>query len=105
MEAEKNKQDLFSLLGKFEQAQKMPPVEDWHPTTEGEIDIHIDHQGRWFHEGGHFDRQDLARLFASILRKEDDHYYLVTPSEKLKISVDDVPFSIVLMTCEQGEQQ
>jgi hypothetical protein len=105
MSTEKNKQDLFSLLGKFEQEQKMPPVEMWNPRVEGEIDIHIDQQGRWFHEGGHFDRQDLARLFASILRKEGDYYYLVTPSEKLKISVDDVPFSIVLMTCEQGEQQ
>jgi len=93
--------DLFKLLGKFQQQQKMPPVENWHPQVVGEIDILIDSQGRWFHEGGHFDRQDLARMFASILRRESDGYYLVTPAEKLKIRVDDVPFSIVLMKNER----
>ena len=93
--------DLFKLLGKFEKQQKMPPVESWNPTVEGEIDINIDSQGRWFHEGGHFDRQDLARMFASILRREGDDYYLVTPVEKLKIRVADVPFRIVLMNKEQ----
>ena len=99
--------DLFKLLGKFEQQQKMPPVESWQPEVEGEIDINIDSQGRWFHEGGHFDRQDLARMFASILRREGDDYFLVTPVEKLKIRVEDVPFSIVLMKCDtvSGQQQ
>jgi len=92
--------DLFKLLGKFEKQQKMPPVESWHPTVESEIDINIDNQGRWFHEGGHFDRQDLARMFASILRREGDDYFLVTPVEKLKIRVTDVPFSFVLMKSE-----
>jgi hypothetical protein len=95
--------DLFASLGKFKQELKMPPVGSWSPHVSGQIDIHIDYQGRWFHEGGHFDRQDLARMFASILRKEDDHYYLVTPTEKLKIRVDDVPFSIVLMKAEIKE--
>lgn len=94
--------DLFKLLGKFEQQQKMPPVESWHPEIEGEIDINIDSQGRWFHEGGHFDRQDLARMFASILRREEDNYYLVTPAEKLKIKVEEVPFIVVLMSEEKG---
>ena len=97
--------DLFKLLGKFEQQQKMPPVESWNPEVEGEIDINIDSQGRWFHEGGHFDRQDLARMFASILRREGDDYYLVTPAEKLKIRVEDVPFSIVLMKCDAVSSQ
>ena len=92
--------DLFKLLGKFEKQQKMPPVESWNPEVEGDIDIVIDSQGRWFHEGGHFDRQDLARMFASILRREGDDYFLVTPAEKLKIKVSDVPFSFVLMKNE-----
>jgi hypothetical protein len=97
--------DLFKLLGKFEKQQKMPPVESWDPQTEGDIDIVIDSQGRWFHEGGHFDRQDLARMFASILRREGEDYFLVTPAEKLKIQVDDVPFSFVLMKNETINNQ
>jgi hypothetical protein len=95
--------DLFALLGKFEKQQKMPPVESWNPTREGEIDILINNKGEWYHEGGYFKRQDLARMFASILRKDGDDYFLVTPAEKLKIRVEDVPFSIVLMKEEQGE--
>lgn len=94
--------DLFKLLGKFEQQQKMPPVESWNPTREGEIDILINAKGEWYHEGGYFKRQDLARMFASILRKENEDYFLVTPAEKLKIQVEDVPFSIVLMNEEGG---
>ncbi len=94
--------DLFKLLGKFEQQQKMPPVESWNPTREGEIDILINSKGEWYHEGGYFKRQDLARMFASILRKDGDNYFLVTPAEKLKIRVEDVPFSIVLMSEEKG---
>lgn len=97
--------DLFQLLGKFEKQQKMPPIASWDPQVAGDIDIVIDSQGRWFHEGGHFDRQDLARMFASILRREGDDYYLVTPVEKLKINVDDVPFSFVLMKSETIENQ
>lgn len=94
--------DLFKLLGKFEQQQKMPPVESWNPTREGEIDILINAKGEWYHEGGYFKRQDLARMFASILRKDGDDYFLVTPAEKLKIQVEDVPFSIVLMNERKG---
>lgn len=89
--------NLFALLGKFEKTHSLPPVDDWHPKIEGVIDIVINEKGEWFHEGGHFDRQDLARMFASIMRKEGEDYFLVTPTEKLKIHVSDVPFSFVLM--------
>ena len=94
--------DLFKLLGKFEQQQKMPPVESWNPVVEGEIDILINAKGEWYHEGGYFKRQDLARMFASILRKDGEDYFLVTPAEKLKIQVEDVPFSVVLMNEKEG---
>lgn len=95
--------DLFKLLGKFQQQQKMPPIENWNPAREGEIDILINNKGEWFHEGGYFERQDLARMFASILRREGDDYYLVTPADKLKIQVEDVPFSVVLMSVSDDE--
>ena len=89
--------DLFSLLGKFSSKNTLPPVEQWHPDVVGDIDIVIKADGKWFHEGGYFTRQDLARMFASVLRREGDDYFLVTPVEKLKICVEDVPFIIVLM--------
>ncbi|MEY8198577.1 MAG: DUF1285 domain-containing protein [Colwellia sp.] len=75
---------------------KMPPVESWDPPYCGEIDIQIKANGDWFYQGGIFKRLALVKLFASVLIKEVnknvDEYFLVTPVEKVKIKVDDVPF-------------
>jgi len=74
--------------------QKQPPVHLWNPDVIGEVDIRIDFQGEWFHEGTPITREPLKRLFASILWHEAGRYYLVTPVEKLQIQVDDSPFVI-----------
>ena len=76
----------------FGDAKSLPPVEQWQPDRSGQIDIHIDAQGQWWHEGERFERQALVDLFATILRFDAGQYYLVTPVEKLRISVEDVPF-------------
>lgn len=73
----------------------LPPVERWRPERVGEIDIRIDADGAWFHEGDPIRRPRLARVFSTILRREGDDYFLVTPYEKLKIAVDDAPFIAV----------
>lgn len=73
--------------------RNLPPVERWHPTRTGAIDIRIAASGDWYHEGALIKRAAIARLFATVLRLEDDGaYYLVTPAEKLRIQVDDAPF-------------
>ena len=74
--------------------QAQPPVHLWKPDNIGEIDIHIDSQGVWSHEGSPITREPLVRLFASILWYENGQTYLVTPVEKLRIQVDDVPFVV-----------
>lgn len=71
-----------------------PPVHLWKPEHVGEIDIRIDAQGVWFHEGDPILREPLVRLFASILWCEEGGHYLVTPVEKLKIRVEDAPFVV-----------
>ena len=76
------------------EGQKYPPVHLWHPKDIGEIDIKIDATGHWFHEGQAIERDKLVCLFASILWFEDGSHFLVTPVEKLKIVVEDVPFII-----------
>jgi hypothetical protein len=70
----------------------LPPVHLWNPPNVGEIDIVIRRDGSWVHEGGVIGREALVRLFASILRKDADGVYLVTPHEKLRIQVEDAPF-------------
>lgn len=88
------------------QFDSFPPVHRWHPETEGEIDITINRDGEWFHEGSRFERDALVRLFSSVLRKDGDHYFLVTPVEKLKISVECLPFVAVAMVCMgEGDEQ
>lgn len=73
-----------------------PPVMEWTPELSGDIDIRIAADGRWFHEGEEIVRHELVKLFASILRREDDgFYYLVTPVEKWRISVVDLPLQII----------
>ena len=77
-------------------AQKLPPVDRWHPAREGSIDIRIARDGRWFHEGGEITRPNMVRLFSSILRREaDGSHVLVTPAERLSIHVEDAPFIAV----------
>ncbi|GHA11556.1 hypothetical protein GCM10008090_21660 [Arenicella chitinivorans] len=79
---------------------KLPPVHQWRPEKVGRIDIHIDAQGVWFHEGGVIARPRLVRLFASILWHEASQYFLVTPVEKLAIEVEDVPFVVQKVACD-----
>ncbi|MGI1678035.1 MAG: DUF1285 domain-containing protein [Cellvibrionaceae bacterium] len=78
--------------------QKLPPVNLWNPPLSGDIDIRIAMDGKWFHEGVEIRRDTLVKLFSSILKKEEDEYYLVTPVEKWKIQVDCAPF--VIVSCE-----
>lgn len=78
-------------------AQKggLPPVHLWNPPHCGEIDMRIAADGTWFYMGTPIGRPELVRLFSTILRKDDDGYVLVTPVEKVAITVDDAPFVAV----------
>lgn len=73
----------------------LPPVHLWNPPNCGEIDIVIRRDGLWFHEGSPIGREALVRLFSSVLRLDPDGYHLVTPVEKMKITVEDAPFLAV----------
>jgi len=73
----------------------LPPVHLWHPAHCGEIDIVIKKSGLWFHEGTPIGREALVRLFSTVLRKDPEGYVLVTPAEKLAITVEDAPFVAV----------
>ena len=87
-----NPDDLFDTLKSLQARQRLPPVDKWHPSRQGRIDIRISRDGTWYHEGRAFTRPALVRLFATVLRREGDSYFLVTPQEKLAIEVEDAPF-------------
>ena len=87
--------DLFETLINLQRSKRLPPLHVWQPEHSGVIDIRIDREGVWYHEGTRIQRQPLVDLFATILRREDDEYYLVTPAEKMKIRVEEAPFIAV----------
>jgi hypothetical protein len=84
--------DGVAAAAKAAGAGGLPPVHLWNPPFCGDLDIRIARDGTWYHEGGAINRFELMRLFASILKLEGGRYYLVTPVEKVGITVDDAPF-------------
>lgn len=87
--------DLAKLQQQLQdQHDKLPPVDQWNPAFCGDIDLCIKADGRWFYMGSPIGRLSLVKLFASVLKKESDQYFLVTPVEKIGIQVEDVPFVI-----------
>ena len=81
----------------------LPPVHLWNPAHCGDIDIVIKKSGLWFHEGSPIGREALVRLFSTVLRKDPDGFHLVTPAEKMKITVEDAPFIAIRLDALTGE--
>lgn len=85
--------ELLSLLEKADKdGQGLPPVEQWQPERHADIDMRIARDGTWFYEGSPIERERMVALFSTILLREGEDYFLITPVEKLRIQVDDAPF-------------
>ncbi len=97
--------DLMKALADTEDGQR--PVERWNPENCGKMDMLIKADGSWWHDGTRITRLPLVKLFASILRKDDDGItYLVTPVEKIEIVVERGHFMAVRVDIEgEGEDQ
>lgn len=98
--------DLMRYAAKLEKAgeKSLPPVEKWNPEFCGDIDLVIKSDGTWFYEGSPIGRARLVRLFSTVLKREGDRHFLVTPVEKLGIEVEDAPFLAVLMTRDGNDK-
>ncbi len=93
--------DGLSAIIKQIDGQKHPPVHLWNPEFCGDLDMRIARDGTWFYLGSPIGRKALAKLFSGVIRlDDDDKYYLVTPVEKIGITVEDAPFVAVEMFVE-----
>jgi hypothetical protein len=54
--------------------------------------MRIAKDGTWFYQKTPIGRPALVKLFASVLKREGDKYFLVTPVEKVGLIVEEVPF-------------
>jgi hypothetical protein len=82
----------------------IPPLEKWNPEFCGDIDMRIAADGRWFYEGSPIGREAMVKMFARVLWREGDRYFLKTPVEKVGIQVDDVPFFVTQVERRKGEK-
>ena len=109
--ADVDKGDAAQAVKGLEQArQSFPPrgpapVHLWNPPFCGDIGLKIARNGAWFYQGSVIARPALVKLFASILRKDEDRYVLVTPVEMVSVEVEDAPFIAGEMWTEQGEAE
>ncbi len=70
--------------------RKLPPLEQWHPERNGDSEMRIAADGRWYHQGGEITRPAMVRAFASLLTRDaTGQHWLVTPQERLSIEVED----------------
>jgi len=82
----------LQLEAGVEKPRSLPPVHLWNPDNCGDIGLEIRKDGSWWQNGVRFSRDKLVRLFSTILRRDSDGYYLVTPHEKVVVRVEDAPF-------------
>lgn len=101
--------DAEGLAASVQAATKgrgLPPVDKWDPPFCGDLDMRIARDGTWFYLGTPIGRPELVKLFSSIIKKEGDDYFLVTPVEKVGITVEDAPFVAVDFTTQgKGRDQ
>lgn len=90
------------VAGVPRESRGLPPVHLWNPPFCGDIDMRIAADGTWYYMKTPIGRPALVKLFASVLKREGERYFLVTPVEKVGIVVDDAPFLAVEMQQEAG---
>src|ERR1700731_2944830 len=72
----------------------------WTPPFCGDLDMRIAADGTWYYLKTPIGRPALVKLFASVLKRDEGRYYLVTPVEKCGIVVEDAPFVAVELKVE-----
>lgn len=100
-------QNVIKSVEQVGEAAALPPVEDWNPPYCGDIGIRIGRDGTWYVNDSPIGRQRLVRLFSTVLRRDEDgNHYLVTPVEKILVTVEDAPFLATQMDVSgAGETQ
>lgn len=101
-EQKRDSTGLDALAGAAKRAGErgLPPVHLWDPPFCGDLDMRIAADGIWYYLKTPIGRPALVKLFASVLKREEGKFFLVTPVEKIGITVDDAPFTAVEMKVE-----
>lgn len=74
--------------------KSFPPVHLWNPELCVGQEISINREGDWFYNKSLIKNKKLVNLFSTVLRKDEENYFLVTPTEKVPVKVDIAPYMI-----------
>lgn len=97
--------ELLGQIGALAK-QGLPPVHLWNPPFCGDIEMRIARDGTWYYQNSPIGRPSMVKLFSTIIRRDGDQYFLVTPVEKCGIQVDVAPFVAVTLEVQgQGAEQ
>jgi len=99
--AKEGQTGLEAITGALSRTKGPPPVELWNPPFCGDLDMRIAADGTWYYLKTPIGRHALVKLFASVLKREGEKYFLVTPVEKCGITVEDAPFLAVELKVEE----
>ena len=94
--------EAIAAAARAAQGRGAAPVHLWNPVHCGTLDLVVGADGTWRYQGSVIARPALVKLFATVLRRDPDGYVLVTPAEKLSITVEDAPFLAVELATEGG---
>ena len=99
--------EVLKSIDRQKDAAGLPPVHLWNPPYCGDIGLEIKRSGTWYYQGSPIGRIPMVKLFSSILRHDEDGaHYVVTPAEKILVTVEDAPFVAVELDVEgAGETQ
>ncbi len=100
--AKEGQAGLEAITAALARSEGRSGVESWNPPFCGDLDMRIATDGTWYYLKTPIGRPALVKLFASVLKREGDSYFLVTPVEKCGITVDDAPFLAVELNVEDG---
>ena len=87
--------DINKIAKNIDTEKRFPPVHLWNPKICPGVSFKIDRNGNWYYQGSIISKRKLKLLFASILKKENNKYYCVTPVEKVLVEVDLAPYMII----------
>ena len=79
----------------LEGQKKFPPVDRWNPELCEGQEFFIDREGDWFYNNSPIKNKKLINLFSTVIRKDDNNYFLVTPVEKVPVKVELAPYKVI----------
>ena len=87
--------NISKIANDLKNQKSFPPVDSWNPKLCEGQEFYINREGEWFYNDSPIKNKKLVNLFSTVLRKDVDEYYLITPYEKVLVKVELAPYKIV----------